>query len=200
LTMEEFVIKRKKINLKKIKCIDQYLKINQKGIIDIIKNYSIPEIELIKFENFFSIQEKMFGIQHGIKYTNNNKQSYMSIYKNDKLNGPYKHYYCNGSNHFLGKIEQYENNKILYTKIYYPVDHNVNNDSLNSKNHSLNSKNHSLNSKNKSQIKGKLKEKYSFDQDKLLHGKHYEYNNQTNEHILTIYEHGISINTNIWFT
>lgn len=190
--MEEFVIKRIKFNLKKIKCIDQYLKINQKGIIDIIKNYSIPEIQSTKFEGCFSIQEKMFGIQHGLKYmNNNNKNSYRSYYKNDKLNGPYKHYYCYGSINYLGKTEQYENGKILYTKIYYPVDHV-------SKNHLLQSKNHLLQSK-KSQIKGKLKEKYSFDQDKLLHGKHYEYNNQTNEHILTIYEHGIAVNTNIWF-
>lgn len=171
--MEQYVLERNEYNIKKLEYIKRYIKIKEQGIIKLIKLYSIPEIESNKYDNnHFSIQEKIYGIRMGLGYTNNNGSIIKSSYKNDKLDKSYKYYYCYNSQLSLHKSIQYENGIILYTKIYYP-------------------------SKN-SQIKGKLKEKYSFDQDNLLNGKHYEYNDQTNEKILTIYKHGIPINTNIY--
>ena len=176
--MDLLIKRRNEYNIKKLDIIDDYLPlIRSKDIVKIIKKYSIPEIirnSISTCEDFF---ERIYGEMNGLHYKRNINHPLMgnviekSIWKKGSLILTRQYYYHIQSHSHIQSLFLHKLLKYSNNKLLYTKIYHTN---------------------------GKVKERYSFDRDKLLHGKHYEYNENSNEHILTIYDHGIAVNTNIW--
>jgi len=198
--MNEIVKERNKKYMKKLNIYSVLYRVRSKYVVNIIKRYTLPEIVINIDDKYEEFYERIYGINqlHYCQFKNDRILGNMiqkTIYKNGKMKlGKYYYYYYKSTSILKenkSNIEECINEKSLYKLIKYGEN--------NGKNNILYTKIYCSPFISKSLgLKRKVKEKYSFDEDNLLHGEHYEYNQNTNENILTVYNHGIPINTNIY--